>query len=282
MVSGRLIATLVLSPVCWLSGNSLAQAAATAWVGDQRAAVRLIAATDSVSTNSVLDGGIEFRFGGGWHGYWRTPGDAGIAPQFDWTGSQNIAGHDVAWPAPHRLVIEDLQNSVYQGSVVLPVKLFLKNAGAPARFDVSLNYGACSEVCVPYQAHLSLALPVGSGERSAQWNLIDSAQKAVPGSTEAAGIVITATRIAGAGSAQNLIVDLKSTGAAFVEPDLFIEGIGDGIPPAPSVTFEDGKRTAHLTVKLAAQPPPGKTLTATLTDGNRAAEFFVQTGGAAR
>ena len=278
MVLHRLIRALVLSGVAWLAADSLAHAAATAWVGDQRAAVRLITAIDNVSANSAFDGGVEFRFGRGWHGYWRTPGDAGIAPQFDWTGSENILSHDMTWPAPHRLVVEDLQSSVYEGSVVLPVKLLLKNAGAAARIDVSVNYGACSEVCVPYQARLSLPLPVGSGAKSPEGNLISAAQKAVPGSAAAAGLTVTATRIARAGSAQNLVVDLTSTSLPFVEPDLFVEGIGDGIPPAPDVAFDDGKRSAHLTVKLPSQPLSGNALTVTLTDSNRAAEFSVQAG----
>src|SRR3954453_17318303 len=160
MALHRSACAFAIPVACWLSAGVPAQAAATAWVGDQRAAVRLITATDGVATQAVLDGGIEFRFGKGWHGYWRSPGDAGIPPQFDWTASENIARHDVSWPAPQRLVLEDTQNIVYENSVVLPVKLFLKQAGAAARFDVSVNYGICSEVCVPYQAHLSLRLPI--------------------------------------------------------------------------------------------------------------------------
>jgi suppressor for copper-sensitivity B len=96
----------------WTFSN--ADAAATDWVGDGHAAVRLITATDSLATAPALDAALEFRFGKGWHGYWRTPGDAGIAPAIDWSGSDNIAGGEVAWPAPHRLVIEGLQNSVYE------------------------------------------------------------------------------------------------------------------------------------------------------------------------
>src|SRR5437879_8731481 len=88
MVLHRSIRALVVSLVSCLSANGLAHAAASGWVGDQRAAVRLITATDSLSTNPAFDAGIEFRFGAGWHGYWRTPGDAGIAPQFDWSGSE--------------------------------------------------------------------------------------------------------------------------------------------------------------------------------------------------
>ena len=39
----------------------------------------------------------------------------GVAPTVDWSRSDNVAGADVAWPAPHRLVIEGLQNIVYEG-----------------------------------------------------------------------------------------------------------------------------------------------------------------------
>src|SRR5690348_17250434 len=53
------------------------------WVGDKRVAVRLITASDSTSGDALL-AGLEFRYEPGWHGYWRTPGDAGIAPRFNW------------------------------------------------------------------------------------------------------------------------------------------------------------------------------------------------------
>jgi suppressor for copper-sensitivity B len=281
MAFHRLVVAFAIAVACWLSAGVPAQAAATAWIGDQRAAVRLISATDGAGTQPVLDAGIEFRFGKGWHGYWRTPGDAGIAPQFDWSASENIARHDVSWPAPRRLVVEDTQNIVYQDSVVLPVKLFLKQAGAAARFDVSVNYGICSEVCVPCQAQLSLVLPTGSGAPSRESKLISSARKTVPGSAAAANIVITGARVAHEGSAQSLVLDLNSTGAAFVEPDLFIEGDGEGIPPAPRVTFDDDRRTAHFTVRLAQQPVSGRDWTATLIDRDRAAEFSVQAAGPA-
>src|SRR5260221_12167578 len=140
-----------------------ARAAATDWVGDSRAAVRLITATDHISADSTLEAGLEFRFAKGWHGYWRTPGDAGIPPTVDWSASENISGAEIAWPAPHRLVIEELQNSVYENDVVLPVKLHLKQAHTAVRVKASIEYAACSEICVPLQAELALPLPTGAG-----------------------------------------------------------------------------------------------------------------------
>jgi suppressor for copper-sensitivity B len=117
--------TLVALSVGFIMWTGSAHAAATNWVGDSRAVVRLITATDNIAADSTLEAGLEFRFAKGWHGYWRTPGDAGIPPTVDWSASANISGAEISWPAPHRLVIDELQNSVYENDVVLPVKLHL-------------------------------------------------------------------------------------------------------------------------------------------------------------
>ena len=265
------LVALLVGFIMW-TGNA-AYAAATNWVGDSRAAVRLITATDHIAADLTLEAGLEFRFAKGWHGYWRTPGDAGIPPMVDWSASENISGAEISWPAPHRLVIEELQNSVYENDVVLPVKLHLKQAHTSVRVKASIAYAACSEICVPLQADLALPLPTGAGGPSTESVLIDSARKSVPGSAEAAGIDVIRTRFAGTASEPTLVVDLQSKAQAFVRPDLFVEGAGNGIPPAPKVELQDVGKTARLTVRLAALPPPDRPLTLTLIDENRAAEF---------
>jgi DsbC/DsbD-like thiol-disulfide interchange protein len=261
------------------TGNA-AHAAATNWVGDSRAAVRLITATDHIAADSTLEAGLEFRFAKGWHGYWRTPGDAGIPPTVDWSASENISGADISWPAPHRLVIEELQNSVYENDVILPVKLHRKQAHTSVGVKASIGYAACSEVCVPLQAELALPLPSGAGGPSAESVLIDSAQKSVPGSPEAAGVDVIRARFAGTASEPTLVVDLQSKAEPFVRPDLFVEGAGNGIPPAPKVELQDAGKIARLTVRLVALPSPDRPLTLTLVDENRAAEFKGPAGDA--
>ena len=44
--------------------------------------------------------GVEITLAEGWKTYWRTPGDAGVPPAFDWTGSTNVAAIKVRYPAP--------------------------------------------------------------------------------------------------------------------------------------------------------------------------------------
>jgi suppressor for copper-sensitivity B len=188
-----------------------AHAAATGWVGDKHAAVRLITSVDDVA-GATLDAGLEFRFADGWHGYWRTPGDAGVAPQIDWSRSDNVAGADVAWPAPHRLVIEGLQNIVYEGQLVLPIKFRIKNSTAAARIEVGVNYAACSDVCVPYRANLTLPLPPGAGTPAAEAHLIDQAKTRVPGSPQAVQIDVARAIVSGERSARKLTIDCAAQG----------------------------------------------------------------------
>jgi DsbC/DsbD-like thiol-disulfide interchange protein len=179
--------TLVALSVGFIMWTGSARAAATDWVRDSRATARLITATNHIAADSTLEAGLEFRFAKGWHGYWRTPGDARIPPTVDRSASENISGAEISWPAPHHLVIDESQNSVYENDVVLPVKLYLKQAQTSARIKASIAYAACSEICVPLQAELTLPLSTGAGGPSAESVLINSAQKQVPGSPVAAG-----------------------------------------------------------------------------------------------
>jgi suppressor for copper-sensitivity B len=273
MMHARFGFTVIMSAGFALCTGGGARAVATDWVGDSHAAVRLITATGNLAPVSMLDAGLEFRFAKGWHGYWRSPGDAGVAPMVDWSGSENVTRSEVAWPAPHRLVIEGLQNSVYENGVVLPIKLFLTHVGAPTRIRVAVTYAACSDICVPFQAELSL--PLGAGTTASEAALIASAWRTVPGTAQAAGIDVVHTHIVNTASQPKLVVDLRSHNEPFVLPDLFVEGTGDGIPAAPDVDLQDGGRTVRLTVRLPALAPAGRPLTLTLIDGDRAAEFQV-------
>lgn len=249
-------------------------AASTDWVGDAHAAVRLITSIDSLTDDPIIKAGLEFRYASGWHGYWRTPGDAGFAPMIDWSSSENIDSGTIFWPAPVRLVVEELQTSVYLGQFVLPVTLVLKKPGDSARIRISVSYAACLDICVPYQAEFTLTLQPAPGGASAEAPSIAAAWAKVPGTPAAAGIEVVSTRVVEAGSERRLVVELRSRTEPFIRPDLFVEGAGNGIPASPEVGLLEGGRGALLTVRLPKQLRLEKSLTLTLTDGRRTAEFY--------
>lgn len=272
MTGLRALRTAVLTAGLCLLSVSPSLAASSAWVGDKQASVRLITASDSVG-GTRLQAGLEFDYPEPWHGYWRTPGDAGIPPALDWSASRNLKTQDVSWPAPARLVISDLQNSIYTGHFILPLDLKLADARAGAHIAVTIDYAACAEICVPKHASLVLDLPAGTGEPSAESGLIAAARAAVPGPPEAAGIEIVDEAVQTKGAARQLVVTLRSTAEAFREPDLFVEGAGDGLPPAPASAFGDDGRTVTLTTTLPPDFKPTSQTRLTLVDGPRAAEF---------
>src|ERR1700709_2960226 len=67
------------------------------WQKDGHSAVRLLAGSRS---GAVLLGGIAIQLAPGWKTYWRTPGDSGVPPRFDFSKSENIEAVTVLWPAP--------------------------------------------------------------------------------------------------------------------------------------------------------------------------------------
>lgn len=138
----------------------------------------------------------------------------------------------------------------------------------------SVDYAACSNICVPYHADLALDLPAGTGAPSTEAPLIAAARAAVPGDAARAGIVVRRDEIVGKGDARRLAVELESPTARFEHPDLFVEGDGEGLPPAPAVLFGADGRTATLTVPLSARDGgPSAPLRLTWVDQGRTAAF---------
>src|SRR5438552_1656004 len=79
-----------------------AEEAASAWVRNEHAALRLIAAATATGNADTIQVGLQFELRPGWKTYWRSPGDAGFPPRGDWSRSSNVADVSVAWPAPER------------------------------------------------------------------------------------------------------------------------------------------------------------------------------------
>lgn len=284
--SSRLKAGMTASVIVGIFGGTAlvaaplaaARAAATAWVGDEHAAARLVTAVEATGSGHTVDAGLEIRMAPGWHTYWRTPGDAGIPPTIDWTGSTNLARAEIAWPAPTRLSAHGLESYVYPDHALLPIAIELAAPGEPLSLRASVDYAACAEVCIPYHADLSLALPAGLATLGAEAPLIAAERARVPGSLERAGMALVTATVAPAREGDAVVdVRLRSTGTPFGQPDLFIEGLDHGTIARPEIILRETGHTADLRVQvtgLSAAPMAALPLKFSLTDGvNRAAEF---------
>jgi DsbC/DsbD-like thiol-disulfide interchange protein len=120
--------------------------------------------------------GIEITLDQGFKTYWRTPGDSGLPPRFDWSGSENVAATEVRWPAPSRHEDAAGVAYVYGKRVVLPVLVKPKDKDKPVKLALKAEYGVCKDICIPAHADLGLDL---AGEDSGR-GAIEAALAKVP------------------------------------------------------------------------------------------------------
>ena len=111
---------------------------ASPWQQDTHSAVRLLAGSRS---GAVLLGGIAFQLQPGWKTYWRTPGDSGVPPRFDFSKSDNVEAVTVLWPAPTKFDDGAGGHSLgYHDQVVLPLRIVAKNPDKPVTIRANINY----------------------------------------------------------------------------------------------------------------------------------------------
>lgn len=103
-------------------------------------------------------GALHLTLAPGWKTYWRSPGDAGIPPSFDWTGSRNLSGVTVHWPRPQVFRINGMRSIGYAGEVVLPLEIAATRPGAPVVLEGEVSMGICEEICVPVSLRVSARL----------------------------------------------------------------------------------------------------------------------------
>jgi len=85
----------------------------------------------------------------GWKTYWRSPGDAGIPPSFDWSGSENLRAVAFHWPRPHVFELNGLKTVGYHDELVLPIEVTPIDATRPVRLRGTVDLGVCSDICIP-------------------------------------------------------------------------------------------------------------------------------------
>lgn len=131
---------------------------------------------------------VHIKLDKNWKTYWRVAGGGGIPPQFDWSGSQNIAAAQIKWPAPRIYKGYGLRTIGYQDELVLPIQFHPIDATQPMRISGTIDFGICEDVCVPVRSDLNADLPprVAVGK-----TVIQNALKAQAKPASAKGITVS-------------------------------------------------------------------------------------------
>ncbi|MGH6740090.1 MAG: protein-disulfide reductase DsbD domain-containing protein [Bradyrhizobium sp.] len=246
---------------------------ASPWQKDGHSAVRLLAGSRS---GAVLLGGVAFQLQPGWKTYWRTPGDSGVPPRFDFSKSDNVEAVTVLWPAPKKF--DDGAGGVslgYHDQIVLPLRIVAKNVDKPVTLRAEINYAVCEKLCIPVEANAELAFnSVASTEDSALFAALDTVPKP-----------------ANVGDPNPLTIrDVKREGKSevlvdVVAPDdravnLFVEGpTPDWGLPVPKLVEHSPPGVKRFSFQLDGVPPgvnpDGAALKLTLVGGDQSYEFNV-------
>jgi len=262
-----------------LAGNAWAASSDAVSAGEAR--VRLLVSGNS-DTNSapVFRGGVEVALSPGWKTYWRYPGDAGIPPRFDWSGSENVTKVEVLYPAPKRIVDGSGQISIgYEQSVIFPLRIHAADPAKPIRLNLKLNFATCEKLCIPAEASLSLAFAADASHEAS----LDEAEKRVPvriGATDSPSLAIFRAEVMRGkqpdGSDSRIIVTVETKLPNMAMAELFAEGPGEewtlSLPGlltggAPWLTFDIPLQGS----RLGSNDAPPK-LRLTLVAGGQAVE----------
>jgi DsbC/DsbD-like thiol-disulfide interchange protein len=246
---------------------------ASPWQKAAHSAVRLLAGSRS---GPVLLGGIAVQLEPGWKTYWRTSGDSGVPPRFDFSKSDNVEAVTVLWPAPMKF--DDGGGGIslgYQNQVVLPLRIVPKSTDKPVTLRADINYAVCEKLCIPVDASAELAFAsVASTEDSVLFAALDTVPK--PASIgDPNPLTIRDVKREGKST---VLVDVLSPDARTV--NLFVEGpTPDWSLPVPKLREPGPPGVKRFAFQLDGVPPgvspDGAALKLTLVGGDRSYEFNI-------
>jgi len=163
----RLLALTLLSILM----SHAAGAAESTPVVSPRVTAALVSDTDAVAPGQPYHVGLLLRMAPGWHTYWKNPGDAGAAPELNFSP----AAGEIAWPTPERQREGPVVTYGYSGTVLLAATM-----RAPGPMRLHATWLVCAQICVPEEGDFGLDLPVGTPAPSAQAPLFVAAEAHLP------------------------------------------------------------------------------------------------------
>lgn len=264
-------ATVVLSIACAAVEASADDA--SPWQRDAHSAIRLLAGSRS---GAVMLGGVAIQLQPGWHTYWRTPGDSGVPPHFDFSKSDNVEAVTLLWPAPQKFDDGAGGTSLgYVKQVVLPLRIVARNADKPVTLRADIQYAVCDKLCIPVEASTELAIAsVASTEDGALSEALGTVPKPASIGDPNPLTILDVRRDGKTG----VLVDVSAPEGKDV--NLFVEGpTADWALPVPKMVEHSPPGVKRFAFELDGLPPgvnaDGAALKLTLVGDSSAYEFNV-------
>lgn len=185
-----------------------------------------------------------------WKTYWRAPGDAGIPPSFDWSGSENLKSVRFHWPAPEVFHTNGMQSVGYHHRLVLPIEVVALDPSRPVVLRTTVDIGVCKDICMPATLDLGaeLTLP-GQPDK-----MITAALRARPATAKEAGLRQAACDVEPISDGLRVTARLTLPSLGREEVVVMEPGI-PGVWVSEAVVSRDG---GALTAMVDMVPPSGQ------------------------
>lgn len=142
---------------------------------------QLVFVENGVGPNSAtLSGALILDLEQGWKTYWRSPGEVGLPPALDWSGSTNIQSVEMMWPAPKKFDAFGIDNFGYEDRVIFPLQVVLEDYGQEVAAELGLDLLVCSDICVPQSIDLAVSLGQGETRDKTASDIVTAALRTVP------------------------------------------------------------------------------------------------------
>ncbi|WP_166373023.1 protein-disulfide reductase DsbD domain-containing protein [Psychromonas sp. SA13A] len=141
---------LLLFSLCLFSINALALAPETGWISNLnhlpvKVNLQLTGQAKQNTANALLNVNLDAD----WKTYWRSPGEGGVAPTFEWkTESTNIKAFDWSWPTPKRYPVLGVETVGYKDKIHFPLHITVNDPEQPSRLKGTLTLASCTTICV--------------------------------------------------------------------------------------------------------------------------------------
>jgi DsbC/DsbD-like thiol-disulfide interchange protein len=271
--------------VCLLAAGAAKAGVASDWSSSGHASIRLLDG-GAAEASGPRRAGLDLKLDPGFKTYWRTPGDSGVPPQFDWSGSTNVETVTVQWPAPHRFDDAAGSSIGYSETVLFPLDITLRDPKAPATLRLAFDYAVCGTLCIPARGEATLALMPGLGG-SLHSARIEEAMTRVPAQVALGpGPAPAVTAVTPLADALSVAGRIPKTGVS----DLFVEGPDGWVfgEPHPVSSRQGPDGSLELVYRVAIEERPDKAaslagvpVTLTLVTDARAVEVQTRLDGEA-
>jgi len=245
------------------------------WQRKAEVSVRLVSGVEGTGNAVEIPLGLDIDLEPGWHTYWRSPGETGLPPQFDWSASLNETGNlesvQILYPTPKRIQEQSLETAGYDADLLLPIIAQVREPGRPLKISASLDILVCNKICVPRRFDLRLDIPSGEAATSPEYAYIEKWRALIPTGPGVSRIAITNVQ---RNPTDIFITFTRARDGA--DPEIFVESEA-GVIFAKPEPQEIGADTASFVLKPAAALPEGVSLrdtpvTVTIVDGAESLE----------